>query len=433
MTERSDEPTPHAANREPQLPLDRRTLGSAVLLALPVGVVAALGTIIYVLLYLGGIDLVWYTVVPALPVPRALATIAIATIGGAVVGLILSRFGGFHHRSLQDELTTDGRVDGRGLFGLLAAALVGLASGASLGPEGPLGHLGGVIGTRAAEWLRWPVERVRITALSGISGAFGSLMGIPLAGGFLSFEFTGLTAFAFYPHLVAATAASLVGFLSIFWITGFRLEGLLEVGTIDGLAPEYFLEALGFGVIGVVLAGLFRIVFGSVRRMVAPLAQRTILRPTLGGLAFGLIGALLPLSLFSGEHELEVILAAPPDPWMLVALAVVKLVTLSICLATGFPGGFLFPLFFAAGAVGLAVNDLLPVIPLAIAVPCMIAAAGGAVMRMPFAILIITAVLTSVELLPMLIVSALTGYVLALPVADGGARAAMMRSEASTD
>jgi H+/Cl- antiporter ClcA len=436
-TMESDDTTGHAEAERPadaigEMSIDRHSIAAVALFAIPLGAVVALGTLAYLLLYAGGVDLVWDTVVPSLPVPPAVATIAVATLGGAIVGLILSRFGAFHHRSLQDELTADGRVESRGLFAMLSAAVVGLASGASLGPEAPLGHFGGAVGTKAAEWVRWPVERVRVMALSGISGVFGGYLGIPLVGGFLSFEFTGLTNFAFYPHLVAATVASVAGFLTIFWISGVRLEGLLDVGTIDGLAPEYFLEALALGLIGVGLAALFRVIFGSVRRAVAPLAERAVLRPTVGGLAFGVIGAALPLTLFSGEHEIETLLASPPDASILILLAVVKLLTLSICLATGFPGGFLFPLFFAASCVGLAVSDLLPGIPVAVAVPCTIAAAGGAVMRMPFAILIITGVLTSVDLLPILLVSALTGYILALPIADGGAREAMMRSEAST-
>ena len=118
--------------------------------------------------------------------------------------------------------------------------------------------------------------------------------------------------------------------------------------------------------------------------MLKPLDRNPLLKPVAGGLIFGLVGAWLPLTLHSGEAELHTILVegAQIGAAVLLVLAVVKLFTLSICLGSGFPGGFAFPLFFSAGSLGYATHLLFPFIPLSVAVVGTMAGIGGAVMRM---------------------------------------------------
>jgi len=47
---------------------------------------------------------------------------------------------------------------------------------------------------------------------------------------------------------------------------------------------------------------------GLLRRLMAPLAGRVVLRSTLGGLAFGLVAVALPLTLFTGSDQLETVI-----------------------------------------------------------------------------------------------------------------------------
>jgi H+/Cl- antiporter ClcA len=175
---------------------------------------------------------------------------------------------------------------------------------------------------------------------------------------------------------------------------------------------------------------LFKIVFGTVNRLVAPLSRFPVFKPVVGGLIFGLVGAWLPLTLFSGEEELNTILAegAQIGVAMLLLLAVVKLFTLSVCMSSGFPGGFVFPLFFSAGSLGYAIHLLFPFMPLDVAMIGIMAGIGGAVMRMPITVMIVMMVMSSPTALPISIVSAFTGFLSATILEAGSARKAMYQA-----
>ena len=80
------------------------------------------------------------------PAPRYLTTYYLmlslgGAIGGLLVGLGLRYIGGRHGKSIREEME-EGRPTHSGLPGFMLISLVGLVSGASVGPEGPLAHMG---------------------------------------------------------------------------------------------------------------------------------------------------------------------------------------------------------------------------------------------------------------------------------------------------
>lgn len=92
-------------------------------MAVPVGLL----TLVYLLLYKGGTQLVWETIPDALSISHPVYTILVATLGGLLVGLGLRYLGVRHGESLQKEMET-GRVPVAGVPGLIVTALVGLIS-----------------------------------------------------------------------------------------------------------------------------------------------------------------------------------------------------------------------------------------------------------------------------------------------------------------
>ena len=395
-----------------------------IILAIP----TALLTLIYLTLYEQGIRLYEY-LAESIGIPKPLFTILVATFGGLLVGLGLRYLGERHSESLQDQMAA-GRVPYRGLPGLMLVALVSLISGASLGPEAPLGHMGAGLGSWLAERRSYPPAKARVMSLAGISAAFGGFLGTPLSAAFMSMEFTRLLTMPIYTNLVAATVASIIGALIIFSFTGlppagspgFPPEGLL---TVPGL-----IYAVCFGLVGLGWAFLFKFIFGTMKSLTAPLDHYPVLKPVVGGLIFGLVGAWLPLTLFSGEEQLGHILVngAEIGVFMLLVLAIIKLITLTICLATGFPGGFVFPLFFSGGALGYAIHLILPFIPLPVCIVGMLAGIGGGLMRMPFATILLLLVLGNPTLLPVAALAAITSFLSASILDAGSARQALRQS-----
>ena len=62
-------------------------------------------------------------------------------------------------------------------------------------------------------------------------------------------------------------------------------------------------------------------------KLAAPLAKHTILRPALGGIAFGLVGVALPLTLFTGTDQLTTVIhdGAALGAGLLIAVVFAKI------------------------------------------------------------------------------------------------------------
>jgi H+/Cl- antiporter ClcA len=390
---------------------------------------AALLTLIYLALYKSGTSLVWETLPETLNISRPVYTILVATLGGLLVGLGLRYLGVRHGESLQKEMEA-GRVPYSGIPGLVVTALVGLVSGASLGPEGPLGHMGAAFGSWLSARLNLSLEKSRIMTLGGVAAAFGGFLVQPLGGAFMSMEFTGSLALPIYANMIAATVAGLIGALVVFNLTAILPSLALPFPAYEGFYWIHLLYAVICGLLGLGMAFLFKIIFQAINRLVKPLDRYPLLKPMLGGLAFGLVGAWFPLTLHSGEEELHTILleGAQIGAVMLLLLALFKFFTLSICLSSGFPGGFVFPLLFSAGALGYAVHLFFPFISLSVAIVGMMAGIGGAVMRMPFTVILLMIMLSSPALMPISTTAAFTGFLSATLLEAGSARRAMYQA-----
>lgn len=401
-----------------------RLLFWVIILAVPV----ALLTTLYLFFYEQGI-LLYESLSESSGISTALFTLLVAALGGLLVGLGQRYLGSRHSGSLQAEIAK-GRVPYQGLAASMLISLIRLIRGGSIGPEGPLGHMGAGIGSWLAEKRGYEPDKSRILSLAGISAAFGGFLGTPLSAAFMSMEFTGLLSMPIYANMVAALVAALIGAWVIFSLTGvlpagatnFPQEGLLNLAGL--------LYAVVFGLLGLGWAFLFKLIFGTIKPLAARLDQWPVLKPVIGGLVFGLVGAWLPITLFSGENELGQVLTRGAEIGivMLLLLAIAKLVTLSVCMATGFPGGFVFPLFFSAGALGYAIHLLLPFIPLPVCVVGMVAGIGGGVMRMPFAVILLLLVIGNPVLLPVSAMAAITSYLTASILDAGSARKAMRQA-----
>jgi H+/Cl- antiporter ClcA len=149
-----------------------------------------------------------------------------------------------------------------------------------------------------------------------------------------------------------------------------------------------------------------------------------VLRGILGGLVMGIIGALLPLTLFSGEEQTSdlIIHAAEIGVAMLIVLGVVKLFASSLLLATGWKGGYIFPIMFASVALGLALDLLFPGIPTAVTVAATMAGALVAAMRAPLFAALFTLVLVQKETAAVVAVAVVVSALLTALIALRAAR-----------
>ena len=135
------------------------------------------------------------------------------------------------------------------------------------------------------------------------------------------------------------------------------------------------------------LAMTYGISLGLLKKLVAPLENRPIIRCTSAGLLLGLLGMVLPLSLFLGSNSLVFVTenGAALGVGLVIVLVFAKIVATAGAISSGFIGGPIFPLLFAGGAAGTAVHLIFPTIPLALSVACTMAALTAAALPAPFA------------------------------------------------
>ena len=399
------------------------------LLALVVvlGLISALVTFAFVALVHQGTALVWERAAQALGIDPRLFTLLVCSLGGLAVGLLVKRFGD-HNAIFADlmlEFGKTGRFEYRHAPGIVVTAFVSLISGGSLGPEAPLADACGGIGTLLSDRLKLNEQETRTMGYSGVSGMLAAFITNPIGGALLGLESAqGGTGgkqtyfWVLFPSLLASAVATVVFVL----LSGTFFETLYQFPAYTPRLRDLFYAA-PLGLVGGAVGLLFMASLRQLQRIFRPMKGRVVLRGLLGGLGMGIIGALLPLTLFSGEAETAdlIVHAAEIGVLMLIVLALSKLLATSLLLATGWKGGYIFPIMFASVALGLAVNLVIPGIPVAVTVAATMAGALVAALKAPLFAALFAMVLVQKETAAVIavavVVSALLTALLALRAA----------------
>ena len=126
--------------------------------------------------------------------------------------------------------------------------------------------------------------------------------------------------------------------------------------------------------------------------------DRTILRSAIGGVAFGLVGVALPLTLFTGTDQLTTVIhdGAALGAGLLIAVVFAKILVFAVCEATGFIGGPFLVMLFIGGTAGIAAHVLIPGLPEALAFTAMFAALPGSLVAAPFSLILLGVITTQI-------------------------------------
>ena len=396
-------------------------------LVILLGLISALVTFTFMALVNQATYLLWTEAAQALGIDSRLFTILVCTIGGLLVGLLVKIFGD-HSGIFADimlEFGKTGRFNYRHAPGIVITAFVSLISGASLGPEAPLADACGGIGTWMSDRLKLDNQETRTMGYSGISGMLAAFITEPFSGALLGLESTqggtsGLQMYfwVLFPSLLASAMSTTVFVL----LSGHFFSTLYQFPKYSPRLVD-MLYAAPLGLIGGVVGLLFFLSLRRLQQLFQAMKRHVVLRGLLGGLGLGIIGALLPLTLFSGEEGTAELIthAAEIGVLMLIVLGLVKLFATTLLLATGWKGGYIFPILFASVALGLAVNLLFPGIPVAVTVAATMAGALVAAFMAPLFAALFTTVLVQKEtgavIAVAVVVSALLTALLALRAA----------------
>jgi H+/Cl- antiporter ClcA len=382
-----------------------------------IGALAGAVTLLFLTLTNLGIEFVWSTLPTLLGFtgePSPLFIFAIATLGGLLVGICARIFGETPAllAEVMAEFGKTGRIDYRQAPGVLLTAFVSLVSGGALGPEAPLMDTTGGIGTWLADRVKAERPATAVFTFSGLSGMLGAFLSSTFAAPILILETArgSVKTLFLIPGVVAASSAiaafMLLGGAFLSPIVTFA-EPYDQVRFID-LAYAIPLGLIG-GLVGLLYIGTYHVLHRTVQ---IPLVGRPIMRGLIGGLGLGIIGALLPITLFSGQEQIEGLITngAEMGVALLLVVALAKIFLTNLALTTGWKGGYIFPVLFVGAAVGMAVDSLFLSIPQSIAVTTVMAGFTVATLRSPIFVVLLIGMLTEHELVPAMSIAMVVSY-----------------------
>ena len=336
------------------------------------------------------------------------------TVAGVLLGLAIKFFG--QHAGLgvaQGQYAKTGRIIPRYVPSILLEAFIALWSGAAVGPEGPLVFLSGGVGSFIADRLKLEKDDVPLLVYSAIAGAFGGFFGSPIVGALGAYEYMFIKELDFYRHVIPGLVAAAAGYSVYFALLHTSFLGIFSFPSYASPHLYDLGSAVLVGVIAGVIGILFKVIFGVMHLVFAPLNKRPVIRAIVGGVVIGLIGSFLPLTLYSGQNQLLQIIHNPAaySVGLLLLLLLVKALLTSTSFATGFDGGPIFPLLFIGGTLGLAISQVLPFIPEGVGVTAGMAGVACAGFPIPLTVALLLGLMGGQpDLLPVIVIGAVTGF-----------------------
>lgn len=272
--------------------------------------------------------------------------------------------------------------------------------GGSAGREGTALQMSGSLTDAFSRVARLNQADRRIMLVAALSGGFGAVFGVPVAGFVFGLEVHSVGRLR-YDALVAALTASVVGDLVVtgVGVTHTVTPEVIPAGITPGLVAKVVLAGVIFGMV----ARVFMASTHLVRRIYQRVGAWPPLRPFVGGVA------IIGLTYLVGNRDynglsLPLITASLAGGVGVMALAFAwKLVFTSVTLGSGFQGGEVTPLFVIGATLGVTLAGVLGADPTLFAALGFVAVFAGAA-NVPIACTVMGAELFGAE---MIVLSAL--------------------------
>jgi chloride channel protein, CIC family len=235
----------------------------------------------------------------------------------------------------------------------LASALC-IGSGGSVGREGPIVQIGSAFASSVGQILKMPENRMRTLVACGAAGGISGTFNAPVTGAFFGFELI-LRSFivdAIFPMILASAVADLIS--RVVFGTAPIFSSIPHDLVVVHSTSYLLVIVLGL-VCGVVGVGFKNVLYTTEDLFDTIWAGRPEwLRPAAGGVLLGVILLALPGLYGVGYPVIQNAVDGHTVLWLLIVLAIGKIVATSVTLGIGGSGGIFAPSLFAGAMTGTA-------------------------------------------------------------------------------
>ena len=298
----------------------------------------------------------------------------------------------------------------RALRSLVPMSVLTISAGGAAGPEAPLvttcGSLAGLISRRRELTAR----DARCLTIAGMAAAFTVLFGTPIGSALFALEILHRRGMEYHEALLPSIVGALSGYGVFVVLTRTDLEPIWHIPGAHTLHGVDLLWALGAGVVGALIAIVYTGLTLVARRIFRALP--TVSRPVLGGLALAALAFWTPYALTYGEAQTGHVLAVQLSVGVLVVALIAKLIASTVTLASGWPGGFIIPLFFVGAAGGQLAHHAFSGASTVVMCSALMAAGLVGVTKTVLGSTLVVTAMTGLQLLPTILLAAVVALLL---------------------
>ena len=350
--------------------------------------------------------------------------ILMCMVGGVVIGLFARRYGQYPEDlpTVMAKVKRDGRYGYDKLERMSVAALLPLVFGGSVGPEAGLtGVIAGLCSWVGDRMKRFGAD-FRELSEAGVTATLSALFTAPLYGFAAGIsgrpsgdgEAPTMSRWTRAVVYVCAIAGALGAMLALNHFIGGGMS--LPHYDWDAVGRTEVLWLIPLILVGAVAGWLYCISDSLMSKASDRVGDRPVLKPVLAGAVLGVFGVVMPMTMFSGESQVEEldVLWTSMGAAALLVLGFAKVFVTSMCVNMGWRGGHFFPIIFAGISIGYGMAMLTGADP--VFCLCVVTAAlVGGVMRKPvMAVLLLFLCFPLLAAIPMLL-AAFVGSRLPLP------------------
>ncbi len=344
------------------------------LLALSIGIVSGLGSILFTILLRASTDFFLRFIVNYYPPapggeleisnpgmdPQLILLPIVTTLGGLISGILVYKWApeaeGHGTDAVIDSFhNLGGKIRKRipVIKTLSSVAIIG--SGGSAGREGPIAQIGAGFGSWVTSFLNLDDRDRRIAVVCGAAGGIGSIFKAPLGGAIFSIE-------VLYHHdfeaeaLVPSFISSMVAYSIYASFAGF--QPIFETPYFAFLNIESLIFYAVLGIIAAPLARIYIKIFYGLRDAFKRFKIPNMYKPAIGGLLLGLMAVFIPEILGPGYGWIQMAMEGKLMILFMLLLIFAKIIATSLTISSGGSGGVFAPSLFIGGMLGGAFGQI---------------------------------------------------------------------------